>query len=563
MGGFYITNTTDDDVQKKVTDLFNRKGMTTFELIKAGAYKILYFPKILLKVNHVYKHGLDVMIGVGVFFYDNDYGYKALEKIYKDYKEQGNKVFSQVKGHFNFILVADNAVKVVTDKTGTYHSFFAQEKNVWHLSSSMLAIAENLPRLTPQMQEMMEFIHTETIHAGKSVFEEINMLPAGSVVETEKALKSTNYFDATLHEKDYNAEYVANHLIKNICFLKDLNLKISAEFSAGFDSRLVLALLKKAKILHILNTNWNSENFNDSKIAEYIARREKRHIKVILNHATAKDYGRLVDRCVDVMEMSRCSLRAAYSPIFFEEKGRHADLILGGYGGELYRDVKYRNVKNFDDIISRFFNTKNLYESDETCKANLKKKMINLIQLDTKRSGKEMAERIHYFFRLVYWAGSRISAFNQFSYYYHPFTDYTFAYPIFSIRDEEKKNGKFQMQIIERFDSKLARYKSQYGYNFHWYPGKALIIKLTRNIAKYKGKIVYRLKPVKRMYLENNFVRDLKAQHSSLLLSDLKTPEKLVYSRTLARIYTIQNLLRKLKCADQSIKKIVPVSNAN
>ena len=169
--------------------------------------------------------------------------------------------------------------------------------------------------------------------------------------------------------------------------------------------------------------------------------------------------------------------QAAYSYVFFDEKTRDSDMILGGYGGELYRDIKYHGFDSIDSLITSKYVDKRvakLFDSNEIqeYRNGLASKMRSIIDHEGDHLSKMDCEKIYYYLRMMYWGGSRITFFNYYGYRYHPLLDYELIYPLFQIGDDLKHDGKFQMQLIERFDRKMASYQSNYGHNFIWEEAK-------------------------------------------------------------------------------------------
>ena len=121
MGSFFLTNSKETKIREKALTFFKNKGMDEYKVIRLGKYDLFYFEKIYLrnKINHIFKKDDDYIIGIGTFFYKEKYGHQALEKIYYDFIENGNDIFNDVLGHFNFILYINNNLNIVTDKTGT------------------------------------------------------------------------------------------------------------------------------------------------------------------------------------------------------------------------------------------------------------------------------------------------------------------------------------------------------------------------------------------------------------------------------------------------------------
>lgn len=520
MGGYFLTNSKKNTDKKKILESFNAKGMKDFNEIKLGDYTCFYFNKIYLKdkINHIYKKNEDYVIGVGTFFYKGKYGYEALRLIYNDYNIKidnkynsfRDEIFNKILGHFNLIIYIDGILKIVTDKTGTYHSFKLENNDKKYFSTSILALTKLTKKLSLSKQESLEFINREATLCGDTIFKEISYIDFGNVLNLKKdKLIYKNYFKE-FEVDNVSIDYIYENIINQISFLKDIDLNISVELSAGYDSRTVAAIFKKLRIPHEFNTNHNSTDGLDHKIAVRIARNEGKKISIIQKRMKEFKYKNLVNKNFNILETSRDIFRSAYSPVFLKEKSSLAHLIVGGYGGELYRDSKYKGVNDIYDIINNSYTSFSFKSEKEKIKYQNKliEKFKNHQQINIKNFNDEQIARIYYFIKMMYWGGSRISAFNQYTYRFHPLLDYNLIYPLFYISKEEKKYGKLQMKIIELFDYNLSKYSSDYLYNFNWYHFKYLEIILKNYVNKFRKKYNEIKSKSNKMYYNEKLLND-------------------------------------------------------
>lgn len=545
MGGFFITNN-QSLTTETIINLFLNKGFKKYSVLKVNHLTIYYFNKIFLKTNHIFKNGNDFLIGIGTFFYKNSHGYDALEKIYNDLSLFGINICNEIDGHYNLIIYQQNKLKVISDKTGTYHSYYSQNEKYFYLSSSFLAVIKPLSKLSINMQEILEFIHSEAFYGGKTIFKEVDYIPFGTEIELGEQLIINNYFKLK-NNCNYDIEFIYNNIKNRLSFLKNIHLPLSCEMSAGYDTRLVYSILKGLEIPLNLNTNYNTEDKKDSEIAKYIAQKENDKIYFIEKKIIPEKYSILINNSLKNLELSRDILRSAYTTVFFEEKTKCGQLIIGGYGGELFRDVKFKGIENVDKIILKYYFNKKLNYNAQNYITTLRKKILNSFSLTNKSTIKEICEKFYYE-RMMYWGGSRLSVFNQYTYVYHPLLDYNILYPVFSIPSEEKHNAKFQMNLISKFYPNLAYYNSLYGYNFKWYINKNLIIELHNFLKKTKSFFLKRVKyKQEKFYLKDDFIKNLIDVNNlklSFLISDNDTLEENQKGR-LITIEKIFNLIEK------------------
>jgi hypothetical protein len=503
VGGFVLTNDTTEGTREKVLAVFEKKGMTKFTHLELDTYHLFYFNKVNLpETNHIFTSGQDRVVGVGTFAYGGHFGYSALESLYEDLSatQDMKPVLNDIKGHFNIILFLNGQITVIADRVGAFHAFIGIDKNNVYVSNSFYAVADNMSRLSVRKQEMMEFLITESIYGPNTLFDEIRYLGFGMYHQfmDDGKVSSIQYHEAHSVGEDYDLEDHFRATVQYVSFLKDTELSLSPDLTAGYDSRQVCAILKHLGVEHTMNTNYNSWDTTDLDVAEAIAEAESAKLAVYRKDMTKIPYEELLESSIHQTELYRDIFQAAYSYVFFDEKTRDFNMILGGYGGELYRDSKYHGFDSIDSLISSKYLDKRMaklfhpHEVQEY-RVGLARKMKSITKRDDNHLSKADCEKIYYFLRMMYWGGSRTTYFNYYGYRYHPLLDYELIYPLFDIGDDKKHDGKFQMQMIERFDREMAAHQSNYGHNFIWEEAKYNLRKppsfVTRVVRFLAGKL--------------------------------------------------------------------------
>lgn len=475
MGAFFITNSNNEEHTKNIISIHRKKTITKSHTLTPPGFKIIYFEKKHVDTSkHIYKKNDDFIIGIGVFSYKELWAGEALAQILEDFTKDGNTVFNSVRGHFNFILYSKAELNLITDKTGTYHSFSSKENESFYISNSLISVASCLKNININNQAAFEFISSETT-IRETIINEVNYNEFGSVINLSKDLQTTKYFQEESAKEEVSIESITNDIREYFKIFKSSPFSISADLSAGFDSRLSCAALESINANFTYNSNANSEDSSDLKFATEIANMKKKNIYAYTKDLENKDYSQLVFQNCDLFEISRNIFRGAYAPIFTNDKAKDFNMIIGGFGGELYRDVKYNNIKNLNGIIKKNFNDPSFkIKTSSTLKSQLKNKIKQLLNKKgpSNITSKEDAEKTYYFLKMMYWAGSRITYYNQYCYRIHPLLDYELIYKLFSIDDSVKANAKLQMKVIEELDYELASFESNYGYNFIWDPKK-------------------------------------------------------------------------------------------
>ena len=478
MGVYVLTNDLSDGTRNRILNVFERKGMRDFRVLDLGSFRLFHFRKINgPTVDHVYKAGSNRLVGVGTFVYNDRLGHNALESLYDDIsgEHSDQSVFNNIKGHFNIILFVDGEISVVADRVGAYHSFLGREDQNVYISDSFFAVMENLTDVHPRKQELMEFVLSGAIYGPNTLIEEIDYLIFGNIHSFKESgeVSSTVYHEEKEVETGYGLEDHYQIIARYFPPFNNFNLRVTCDLSAGYDSRLVCAIMNHIGADYTFNTNTNTWDPLDTDVAKTIAAAEGRKIVTYTKDFTKVSYEKLLRESLDKTELSRDAFEAAYSHVFFEEKSRDFDMIIGGYGGELYRDTKYPGMKNLGVLVESKYLEPTMTgvfgnKAIRNYKRLLAAKMGNLLGHQNSLLSKADCERIYYHIRMMYWGGARITYFNHYGYRYHPLLDYELIFPLFFIGDDQKRYGMFQMKLMERFDCRLASYPSNYGHNFIW-----------------------------------------------------------------------------------------------
>jgi len=482
LGGFVLTNDFGEKTLKKIFTVFEKKRMNKHSIFELGKYRMIYFHKINLpEAGHIFADGDNRIIGIGTFAYGGQFGYSALESLYNDIisSQEIKSILNKVKGHFNLILHLNGELSIISDRTGSFHSFIGRDENHVYVSNFLFAVADNLSQLTIRKQEMMEFLMSGSMYGPKTLFDEVDYLEFGKVhLFLDKGeVTSTQYHVERVVEDGYSLDDHYHTIVKYLSFMRNVDFSISSELSAGFDSRQVCAILKHLGIEYTPNTNSNSWDTTDLLIAEEIAQGEGVNLSIYRKDLTRVNYEELLANSLSRTELCRDAFQAAYSYVFFDDKTKDFNMILGGFGGELYRDTKYHGINSISSLINYQYLDSRMMdvfspEEIQQYKTGLAMKIKTLIGRSDSSLTKMDCEIIYYHMRMMYWGGSRITYFNSYGYRYHPLLDYELIYPLFHVGDDQKHDGKFQMQIIERFDRKMASYQSNYGYSFIWEKAK-------------------------------------------------------------------------------------------
>jgi asparagine synthetase B (glutamine-hydrolysing) len=388
------------------------------------------------------------LLGFGTYYSRTKFGPTCLPELWEELQRHGFKAFGDLRGHFAFAVCRDDKLHVVTDKTGIYHVHVASHGTRFYLSSSLLAIAESLPKVTLARQELLEFVNVETTFGGRTLFEEIEHAPGGVVIECKPGLPDQTYYEP--HDEAVTFDAFVERLDDYLRVFRTPDAKPCADLSGGHDSRTVVAALAHAGVDFDCNTNVNRTDRHDHETAERVARHLGRPLRIFQNQPHGGDLDRLVDDCFAALELARSLHNAANTPLLFREKSAQFPLIFGGYGGELLRD-KYSRARSLEQLVRERYVSSRIWlppDVDRAYRETLIAKFERTLQALGERDAKKGVEKIYFFEKMRYWGGSRITAFNQYCYRAHPLLDHTLARHSFDFSLDDKAHAGLQKRVM-------------------------------------------------------------------------------------------------------------------
>ena len=222
---------------------------------------------------------------------------------------------------------------------------------------------------------------------------------------------------------------------------------------------------------------------------------------------------------------------------------------------KVFGSFQKRILDIFKYIESRYLNfpfdipTKLFVKSDFI--SNLAQKNIESLDIKPKNAliPSSLIELLYPNFRLKYWFGKTTSKLNQFCYALVPFAEPYFYYYSYLLPIQFKIGGKFESALLRNIDPKIAKYNSQYGFNFYDGPNLKHIMS---DWAKVYTPIAIR--PLLRSVKSKNYSGLQKLQENSefifskpFIIDEYIQRDKVtnvnMYSRILTLEYFIRNFM--------------------
>jgi hypothetical protein len=143
-------------------------------------YALYAYPKLgTLTIDlRTYSNG-DFIFCCGTMIFRRKIGSAAIDEFYRSFRGTSCSC-DESYGHFSVVLRKNNQLFVVGDPNGGYPIYYDRRLTIF--SSSFLAIAEHLQRLTCPKQAVFEYVFNGVVSGDETIFADIRLLPRNGQV---------------------------------------------------------------------------------------------------------------------------------------------------------------------------------------------------------------------------------------------------------------------------------------------------------------------------------------------------------------------------------------------
>jgi asparagine synthase (glutamine-hydrolysing) len=482
LGGFYVVSSAAGpnwrEQAERIDLSFREQGFGQPVRISTQDYICTVFGKLCGGAPNLIKHDTgdspDFVAAVGTMIVGGQSGQSALAALGDD-----DAVASQ-QGTFAVLRGSRQRVRIHVDPLGLYKVYFASNGSI--VSSSFLAITSGLSSATISSQGLYEYVFQGATYGGETILEEVSILDprdridAGSkarVVKTKADLPA-------LKRRSFDAEEslgsIEAHLRSRFRDLaKAFSFNVDTALSGGYDSRLVLALLRSLGVSPRVHVYGAADDI-DVRVAKLIAEGEGfelQHVDKSAGPVREADWPEVVrknflsfdglptDGIFDNgMDLATRRQRVAGEAI-----------ALNGGGGEILRNFFYLRDKRFKlrDVVHAFYcqfdpRTGTDRFDHRAYLSALEDKLASCLPVGSRRMDRTAIEWLYPYFRCRFWMGRNSSVNNRLGYFTTPLVDFDVSAMAANVPIKHKMFGAFQRSLLCSIDPDLARYPSAYGF---------------------------------------------------------------------------------------------------
>jgi asparagine synthase (glutamine-hydrolysing) len=464
-----------------------KMGFAAPKIFSADGVMVYVYPKrSQTHTNTVTFANGDFAVACGTFIFRGEIGEAALKAFYNVFDGDFSQLDEAVCG-FVIIIRKAGRVHVAGDRSGGYHLF--RNAMATMVSSSFLVAATALDRVTVTAQSIFEYVFNGVVSGNETLIAEISLLPIGSSLAIDGE-NVTLLQRPTLEPPSAPFLLPRDELIKRSfaeldrqfgIFTKLFSDSVTCALSGGYDSRLILAMLRRRGCRPRVYV-YGRPTDRDIAIASRIARGEGFALDVIDKES------RIVVDPAEFSEIVARSYLAAdgycWDGLFNNgaeqeqraTRGAGGAIVLNGGGGEIFRNFFYLRDRPYSvrQLLWSFYAQFDPYACTESFKGeryfcDLERKILELIG-PVKWLERPTIDWLYHRFRCRSWDGRVDTINSQYSFTGLPFLNARITDLASQIPVRWKNHGAFEAELIRLADARLASYSSIYGYNFLSYP---------------------------------------------------------------------------------------------
>jgi len=474
--------------ESQILDTFHRQGFASSTKIGTKHWDIFLFGKYSGVPPTILTLDQDNFIACsGTFLYKGTAGTVGLRNMFERFRNSSIE-WDCVQGSFCILLMCDEALHLLADRLGVYKVYSTTTDTI--ISSSFLGILEIINQRSAATQSIYEYVFQGATLGDRTVINEIKTIKPGSLLHLSDKISVTRQPSDLWKGQRWRSfgdqlEHVHARLKTNMRWLIDaFGGNIDTALSGGYDSRLLLALLKEHGVRPRIHV-YGDDNDGDVVIGKAVAAAEGFEI----THTNKSRFRKPdIGEFAEIISQNFFLFDGYPSDGIFDsgadaatrrERAFSGALALNGGGGEIFRNFFYlrdRRMSIRNVLWSFFFQfdpavcTSRFIEREYLTKMSAA--VADILGYEDAEApwrieiSRAEVEYLYPCLRCAYWMGRNNSINNRFGYAGTPFVESSIVKLALRIPIEFKNFGRFESALVRKADLTLAGYPSIYGHDF-------------------------------------------------------------------------------------------------
>jgi asparagine synthase (glutamine-hydrolysing) len=485
MGAFALLRGIGPDTDRAAAEmdgLFHRQGFRERRTIRLEGWTLVLCRKIQApQDNLLLIDQKNFAFATGAFVYRDAVGALALARYHED-ATHGTIDWDAAWGSYFVLVGTRDGLRAHLDPLGSYKVFSAAD-SAFH-SSSFLAAAHLAKSRTLDPQGVYQYVFEGATFGNRTIFKELQLFPSGVVTDLgPSAIKPIATGIVAKFDRSASRE---QHIERTLETLRQrfrtlahvFGDRIDTALSGGYDSRLILALLREQQCkprVHVYGRPHDS----DVRIARAIAEGEAFPLEILDKsaqpHVSPDEFPALVERNFYVFDGTPNDGILDNGADLKSRLDRCAggEAMLNGGGGEVFRNFFYLRDRPFTprEFLWSFYTQFDPQVGTESFSEagyhrTLEEDLRQTLGTDTNTLERPVVELLYPIFRCRFWTGRNTSINNRLGYALTPFIDHAVVRSALLTPLEFKQHGSFEAALIASVSPTLAGYPSDYGHDF-------------------------------------------------------------------------------------------------
>ncbi len=470
----------------------------------------------------------------------------------------------ELHGNYFLLVFHEGQLLITRDLFGGYTCFSETDGN-W-FTSNFVAAMQLIEKVEFSSQELIERVFFGFEFGFQTIVKGIILTPPTKILNLSQESQIAKRIE--IPEIEHNLDKCISQNAAVIAsefelYQKFAGNKIIAALSGGFDSRLMLAGMLQSGTVPELYV-YGVDSSKDVKVAKNISSKEN----LTLSHINKSlEDSMELEEILQTIKQNYWDLDGANNLFLNKselqsrmDRAIGGRLVLNGSGGEIFRDIWKWDFKKttWFELFSNSYNTGelelfgvNVPEFFNNIVYKVQQQAADFFPIKETLSRRE-AEMLFLIYRSNYYAQNN-NLNNYFGDATFPFLSAKVALTSFTVPYNFKRAGLFEAKLIKTLHPRIAKYPSEYGFDFFKGPDKKSVLKewaysqlspsfksQIKKMLSSSNKSAFNTSRKENTYLDDQVINGLLGDHPRMSYTLFQNPDKILNQNMKSRLFSME-----------------------